>query len=88
MRQVPQPQKFLTSRAFVAHVNELSGIGLTLSRFRKDRMKDESGASVAPEPVARFGNRDLFDPDQAPPYIARLIKPAEQRNDQAARTAA
>ena len=29
---------------------------------------------VAPEPVTRFGNRDLFTEAQAPEYISKLVK--------------
>ena len=58
---------FLTSRAFVERINEKWGIGLTMSRFHKDRMSERK---VAPEPAARFGNRDLFTEAQAPEYVA------------------
>ena len=70
---------YLTSRAFVDYVNQKWGIGLTMSRFHKDRM---SKRNVAPEPVARFGNRDLFTEAQAPEYVAKLIQPVAIGEDQ------
>ena len=72
---------YLTSRAFVDFINQKWGIGLTLSRFHKDRM---SNRKVAPEPAATFGNRDLFTEAQASEYVAKLIRPREQDNDRAA----
>ena len=70
-------QKYLTTQGFVEHIRVTTGIPLTKSRFQKDRMRDEEGRSVAPEPVARFGNRDLFLETQAPEYIKKLLTPAE-----------
>jgi hypothetical protein len=72
---------YLTTRAFVDFVNERWGIGLTLSRFHKDRMSERK---VAPVPAARFGNRDLFTEAQASEYVAKLIQPVEQEDDRAA----
>jgi hypothetical protein len=72
---------YLTSRAFVERINEKWGIGLTMSRFHKDRMSERK---VAPEPAARFGNRDLFTEAQASEYVDKLIKPTVQEEDGAA----
>lgn len=63
---------FLTGRAFVAHIQQKFLSGFTHSRFRKDRAKKK-----APEPVAHFGNRELFTEEQAPPYVESMIKKAE-----------
>lgn len=73
----PEQEKYLTSRAFVDLIRNGSGIPLTLSRFHKDRMR-----GVAPEPVAHFGNRDLFVEAQAPDYIAKLVTPAQLESAQ------
>ena len=51
--------------------------GFTHSRFRKDRAKKK-----APEPAAYFGNRELFTEEQAPGYVASLIKRATDRSKQ------
>jgi hypothetical protein len=75
---------YLTSRAFVDLINEKSGIGLTLSRLHKDRMSKKGLPPVAPEPVARFGNRDLYAKAQASEYVAKLIQPVEKEDDRAA----
>jgi hypothetical protein len=79
---------YVTSQGFVDYINNKWGIGLKRSRLAKDRMKQEDGSpGIAPEPVARFGNRDLYDPEQqAPEYVEKLItrlKPEPER-DQAA----
>jgi hypothetical protein len=69
----------LTSRAGVEFVRNRTGAPLTLSRFHKDRMR-----GVAPKPIARFGNRDLFSEAQMLEYGRALIKPVEPSQDGAA----
>jgi hypothetical protein len=64
----------LTSRTAVEFVRTKTGAPLTLSRFHKDRMN-----GLAPEPVATFGNRDLFTEAQMLEYGRTLIKPVEAR---------
>jgi hypothetical protein len=81
-------KKYFPTRAFVDLINERWGIGLTVSRLHKDRMsKDKDGhprPPVAPEPAARFGNRDLFTEEQAPPYVAKLIDQREPEQGEVA----
>ena len=68
----PKPaEPLLTGRGFVTHIQQNFLPDLKYSRFRKDRAKKK-----APEPVAHFGNRELFSPDQARNYVASLIKKA------------
>ena len=65
----PDPGKmYLSTRDFVAFIKANHLSAFTRSRFQKDRM-----LGVAPQPAARFGNRDLWTEDQAPPYVARLL---------------
>ena len=73
MSSSPTPcgPRFLTGRAFVDFIQQKHLSGLTYSRFRKDR-----AAKKAPEPEAYFGNRELFTEEQAPPYVASMIKKA------------
>ena len=52
-------------------VRAKTGAPLTLSRFYKDRMR-----GIAPRPVRRFGNRDLFEPDEILAYGNALITPS------------
>jgi len=69
----------LTARASVDYVRAKTGAPLTLSRFYKDRMR-----GIAPRPVRRFGNRDLFQPDEILAYGNALITPVEPGQDEAA----
>jgi hypothetical protein len=69
----------LTARAAVDYVRAKTGAPLRLSRFYKDRAK-----GVAPKPTARFGNRDLFQPDEILAYGSALITPVEPGQDEAA----
>ena len=69
----------LTSRAAVEFVRSKTGAPLTLSRFHKDRMR-----GVAPKPIARFGNRDLFSEAQMLEYGRALIRPADSAQTLAA----
>ena len=68
----PSGPRFLTGRAFVEIIRQQFLSGFTHSRFRKDRAKKK-----APEPAAYFGNRELFTEEQAPPYVASMIKKAD-----------
>jgi hypothetical protein len=72
-------EPYLTTRAFVDRFRQETGADLKLSRFYKDRMK-----GLAPKPVARMGNRDLFSPRQIPEYAKVVIQPVEQQEDRAA----
>jgi hypothetical protein len=70
----PAQTRYLTTRGFVDYIRTTTGIPLTKSRFQKDRMHRPKEGPLAPQPVARFGNRDLFTEAQAPEYISKLIK--------------
>jgi hypothetical protein len=58
----------LTSQAAADLVAKTTGAQFTRSRFYKDRMLGK-----APEPAAKFGNRDLWTEEQIVEYANGLI---------------
>jgi hypothetical protein len=62
----------LTGRGFVEFIQKEILPGLKYSRFRKDRARRK-----APEPVAHFGNHELFTEEQAPADVDSMITKAD-----------
>jgi len=69
----------LTTRAAVEFGRTKTGVPLTLSRFHKDR-----SAGKAPEPIATFGNRDLFTEEQILQYCRNLIRTVDRDGEEGA----
>ena len=67
-------KKHHTTRSFVEFIKASLFEPMTLSRFQKDRME-----GIAPEPIAKFGNRDLWLEEQAGPYVEKLLNTPPRR---------
>lgn len=62
-------EKHFGTKDFIALIRDKYLSTLTVWRFQKDRAD-----GVAPEPVAKYGNRDLFVESQAGPYVQKLLE--------------
>ena len=67
-------QHYYTRKTGAARIGEKRGIPFPKSRFDKDAMSKDGRAPVAPKPVARYGNVDLYTEEQIDSYAESLIK--------------
>ena len=80
--QQPKPRKYLTTEEFAEYIQQNFLPSFKRSRLHKDAMERDGRGRVAPRPAARYGNRDLYTEDQAPPYVAKLVKELRPEGEQ------
>jgi hypothetical protein len=77
-------QHHYTRKTGAELISKTFGIPFPKSRFDKDAMSIDGREPVAPKPIARYGNVDLYTERQILAYGASLIRTVETEENEAA----